>query len=174
MKNMPMIVSVPFQKRFAVLALLLLGIGSAAASDSPQKTAHVTPSILVKAIESNEVQLPAEFQMAMYENLLAEIAKGKKFEHVYRDGDQQAAGNPNLLTLAVSLRGFKKGSAEARQVTTVAGATSIRALVQLSDSTGHSLLNKEVNGRVLFFGENLRATYNFAKAVAKQVGQGTY
>ena len=157
-----------------VMALLLPAIGSAAASDSAQTSTHPKPSVQVKAVESNEVKLPAEFQMAMYENLLDEIAKSKKFEHVYRDGDQQASSNPNLLTLNVTLRGFKKGSAEARQVTTVAGATSIKALVQLSDSQGKALLNKEVNGRVLFFGENLRATYNFAKAVAKQVGQGSY
>jgi len=159
---------------FLVLAFLLLGFGSAAASDSPQKPGHVAASVMVKAVESNEVQLPAEFQMAMYENLVSEIEKSKKFGHVYRDGDQKAAADPNLLTLEVSLQGFKKGSAEARQVTTVAGATSIRALVHLSDGKGQSLLNKNVNGRVLFFGENLRATYNFAKAVAKQVGQGTY
>src|SRR5207302_8610670 len=131
-----------------VMALLLPAIGSAAASDSAQTSAHPKPSVQVKAVESNEVKLPAEFQMAMYENLLNEIAKSKKFEHVYRDGDQQAAVDPNLLTLEVSLQGFKKGSAEARQVTTVAGATSIRAQVHLSDGKGQSLLNKNVNGRV--------------------------
>ena len=173
MKN-PRLIESMTSRKFLVFAFLLFGFGSAATSDSPQKAGHAAPSILVKAVESNEVPLPAEFQMAMYENLVAEIAKSKKFEHVYRDGDQQAAADPNLLTLEVSLQGFKKGSAEARQVTSVAGATSIRALVHLSDGKGQSLLNKNVNGRVLFFGENLRATYNFAKAVAKQVGQGTY
>jgi hypothetical protein len=49
-----------------------------------------------------------------------------KFQHVYRDGDSNASGAADLVVLHSSIRGFKDGSERARQVTTVAGATSIK------------------------------------------------
>jgi hypothetical protein len=46
-----------------------------------------------------------------------------------------------------------------RQVTTVAGATSITLRCEFKDKGGNSLLER-------FFGGNLKATYDFAKKAA--------
>jgi hypothetical protein len=54
-----------------------------------------------------------------------------------------------------------------RQVTTVAGATSITIHCVFSDKEGKSLLESDVKGKVRFFGGNLRATYDFAKKTAR-------
>jgi hypothetical protein len=54
-----------------------------------------------------------------------------------------------------------------RQVTTVAGATSIDVHCQFTDKDGKSLLERDIQGKVRFFGANLRATYNFAKQAAQ-------
>jgi hypothetical protein len=55
----------------------------------------------------------------------------------------------------------------ARNVTTVAGKTSIDIHCQFTDKDGKSILERDVNGKVRFLGGNLRATLDFAKKGAK-------
>ena len=125
--------------------------------------------IKVEMIQSEEIKLPAEFQVAIYENLIQQMGKKDSFLHVYREGDRDAANVPNLVILHATVSGFKKGSEEMRQVTTVAGATSITIHCRFTDADGKVLLEKDVNGKVRFFGDNLKATYDFAKKAAAVV-----
>jgi len=53
-----------------------------------------------------------------------------------------------------------------RQVTTVAEATSVTLRCELKDKGGNSLLERNITGKVRFFGGNLKATYDFAKKAA--------
>lgn len=152
----------------ALLGAFLLA-GWAASAEAPKPAKLSASSIQIKRVESDEVKLPPAFQMALYENLIQEIQKTGKFQHVYRDGDRAAADAPDLVTMHSTVRGFKEGSARMRQVTTVAGATSIKVLVQITARDGRVLLARDVEGKVHFFGENMRATFNFAKNVAKVV-----
>lgn len=123
-------------------------------------------AIQVEMIQSDEIKLPAEFQIALYENLVHQIEKQRTFQHVYRDGDRTAATAPDLVVLHSTVRGFKAGSERARQVTTVAGATSITVHCQFTSPDATPLLARDVNGKVRFFGGNVRATYDFAKKAA--------
>jgi hypothetical protein len=123
-------------------------------------------AIQVEMIQSDEIKLPAEFQIALYENLIRQIEKQGKFQHVYRDGDRNATSVADVVVLHSTVRGFKAGSERARQVTTVAGATSISVHCQFTSTDGKSLLDRDVNGKVRFFGGNLKATYDFAKKAA--------
>jgi hypothetical protein len=123
-------------------------------------------AIQVEMIQSDEIKLPAEFQIALYENLIQQIEKQRTFQHVYRDGDRAAASSPDLVVLHSTVRGFKAGSEKARQVTTVAGATSITVRCQFTGPDAKPLLARDVNGKVRFFGGNLKATYDFAKKAA--------
>src|SRR5216684_3136033 len=122
-------------------------------------------ALQVEMIQSDEIKLPAEFQVALYENLIRQLEKNG-FSHVYRDGDRNAASIADLVVLHSTVRGFKAGSERARQVTTVSGATSITVHCQFTSSDGTSLLEQDVNGKVRFFGGNLKATYDFAKKAA--------
>jgi len=61
---------------------------------------------------------------------------------------------------------LEKGSEKMRQVTTVAGATSITLRCEFKDKVGNSLLERDIAGKVPFFGGNLKATYDFAKKAA--------
>jgi hypothetical protein len=126
-------------------------------------------ALQVTMIQSDEIKLPAEFQISLYENLLQQLEKQRTFQRVYRDGDHNAAGAADLVVLHSTVRGFKAGSERARQVTTVAGATSITIHCQFVDHDGKTLLERDVNGKVRFFGGNLRATYDFAKKAAHVV-----
>ena len=163
---------------FSLTALLLAGGLPIRARSQPQKAATPQASgslkasaIQIQQIQANEVKLPAEFQMALYEYVIEEVSKTNKFEHVYRDGDHNAADASDLVILHSTVTGFKQGSGMARQVTTVAGATDIKVHLQFTDKNGKNLLESDVDGRVRFFGENLRATYDFGKKVAGVVRQ---
>lgn len=124
-------------------------------------------SISVAMIQSDEIKLPAEFQVSLYEDLIQQLQKKGGFQHVYREGDRNAANAADLVVLHSTVRGFKQGSEQLRQVTTVAGATSIDVHCQFTDKDGKSLLERDIQGKVRFFGGNLRATYNFAKQAAQ-------
>lgn len=122
-------------------------------------------AIKVNMIDSDEVALPAEFQVSLYENLIQQLQKKREF-HIYREGDPTSSGGPKLILLSSTVRGFKKGSEMARQVTTVAGATSITVHCEFTDGDGRLLLVRDIHGKVRFFGGNLKATDDFAKKAA--------
>src|SRR5271170_4143144 len=128
-------------------------------------------AVQVEMIQSDEIKLPADFQVALYENLIQQLEKKAPFLHVYRDGDHNAANVPDLIVFHSTVRGFKQGSEEMRQVATVAGATSITIHCKFTDNQGRVVLEQDVNGKVRFFGDNLKATYDFAKKAAGIVSE---
>ena len=150
--------------RLGTVALLFAACPLFARKNEPTKIK--ARAIQVEMIQSDEVSLPAEFQVALYENLIHQLEK-QGFQHVYRDGDRNAMRIADLVVLHSTVRRFKEGSERARQVTTVSGATSITVHCQFSSPDGTSLLERDVNGKVWFFGGNLKATYDFAKKAAR-------
>ena len=155
-------------------ALLLAGslwaqAGQPAAAPASQPAQKLTASaIQVERTETQDPDLviPEDFRVATYENVLLEIDKTKKFKKIYRSGDRTAADVPDLVILRLIPEAYKAGSQKQREVTTVSGATSIKFKAQFTDKSGKVLMEKEVEGKVRFFGENLRATYDLAKKVA--------
>jgi hypothetical protein len=123
----------------------------------------------VEMIQSDDIIVPAAFQVAIYENLIQQLGKKASFLHVYRDGDRDAANIQNLVVLDTTVSGFRKGSEKMRQVTTVAGATSITIHCRFVSADGKVLLEKDLSGKVRFFGDNLKATYDFAKKASALV-----
>jgi hypothetical protein len=153
-----------------ILAVLLLGAYAAPArlpAQAAPPPAKKVSAIQVLMITSDEIKLPAEFQISLYENLIQQLGKQGGFQHVYREGDHNADGAADLVVLHSTVRGFKKGSEMARNVTTVSGKTSIDIHCLFTDKDGKSVLERDLNGKVQFFGGNLRATLDFAKKAAK-------
>jgi hypothetical protein len=147
-----------------LVVLLFSGLPLCAGNDQPPGAK--ARGIQVAMIESDETSVPAEFRVALYENLIRQLEK-RGFEHVYRDGDRNATNVPNLVVLHSSVRRFKAGSEKARQVTTIAGATSINVHCRFTSGEGKPLLEHDVTGKVRFLGGNLRATYDFAKKASR-------
>jgi hypothetical protein len=155
---------------FCGSCLLLLGIFLAATrsnAHTPPPRSAKTTAIQVLMIQSDEIKLPAEFQISLYENLIQQLQKNGGVQHVYRDGDRNAAGVADLVLLHSTVRGFKQGSERARQVTTVAGKTAIHVHCRFTDRDDKTILEHDLEGKVMFFGGNLRATLDFAKKAAK-------
>src|SRR5258708_8172505 len=148
------------------LALVLLFSGGAAWAQDKAPTKIQASSIQILAVQSDEVKLPIEFQLALYENLIEQVQKANKFQHVYRDGDAAAANAANLVILHSNVYGFKPGSEGKRQVTTVTGATQIKVHCLFTDKAGKSELTQDVTGNVRFIGGNPRPTYDPAHKTA--------
>jgi len=149
-----------------LVVMLVTGVG-ARAQEKPKPAKFKASAIQVDMIHSDEIKLPAEFQVSMYEDLIRQLERKGGFAHVYREGDRNAASAPDLVILRSSVIGFKEGSQRKREVTTVAGETEIKIHCVFSDNDGKTLLEADVTGKVRFFGGNLRATYDFAKATTK-------
>jgi len=143
----------------------LAGQQSSGESKSPQKFS--ASSIQIEVPDPGDVPLPTEFRVAVYENLIRQIEKTGKFQHVYRSGDKDAVNVPDLVTLRTKARAFTEGSQKKREVTTVMGATSLTVNVRITDHAGQSIVDRDIKGRVLMMGENIGATYDFSKKVAK-------
>jgi hypothetical protein len=116
-----------------------------------------------------DLLIPEDFRVSTYENVILQVEKTKRFQHVYRSGDRTAASVPDLVILRMVPQAYKEGSQKKREVTTVSGSTSIKVRVTFADKSGKVLLEKDVEGKVRFYGENLRATYDLAKKIANVV-----
>ena len=155
-----------------VLASVLLLVAHPLLAEKELPAKFKAAAIQVVMVQSDEIRLPAEFQVALYENLVRQLEK-KGFTHVYRDDNRNPPNVADLVVLHSTVRGFKAGSERARQVATFAGATSITVHCSFTTRDGQVLLERDVNGKVRFFGGNLRATHDFAKR-ASQVAQQNF
>ena len=59
-------------------------------------------------IKPGEINLPAEFQVALYENLVQQLQKEGGFAQVYRDGSRNATDASDLVILQTVVTGYKK------------------------------------------------------------------
>ncbi|SRR5258706_2310266 len=130
-------------------------------------------SVEVNQVDPGDVNLDPAFRVAIFENLLNELAKTKQFKQVLRSGDRNAVGAGDLLILRTTVQKYTPGSETKRAVTTVSGATKLKVQSQLCTRDGRVVLERSVDGNVRFFGGNLRATYNLARNVAHAIKQAT-
>ncbi|HVN09014.1 MAG TPA: hypothetical protein VMV61_08585 [Patescibacteria group bacterium] len=136
----------------------------------PQEAAHKLSASAVQVVRTQSsatLTIPEDFRVATYEHVILELEATKKFQKVYRDGDSRAESVPDLVIVTLVPATFTAGSQKEREVTTVKGATSIKINVRFTKKDGTVLLEQPIEGKVRFYGENLAATKDFAKKVAK-------
>ena len=150
--------------------------GQAAAVKSSGGSSGSAPqwSVQVQRIDPGQMELAPSFQIAIYENLLEELNKTKRFKYVVREGDSKANEIPDLLILKTMVVKYTPGSETQRAVTTVSGATKLTVRSQLVTREGRIVLESTVQGNVRFFGSNLRATHTLARNIAKMIKQSSW
>jgi len=153
-----------------VTTLALSSFVSAQDAKKDAKPAQIKTSALeIKRVDPGDVKISPAFLVALYEHLIAEVTKTGKITKIMRDGDRGAATTKDIVRLQCTVTQFKEGSQRQREVTTVAGATSLHVIAKFVDASGKVLLEKDVSGSVHFFGDNLKATYDLSKHVATLV-----
>jgi hypothetical protein len=154
--------------RIAVLCIALIP-GLATAQTTPQtKPAKLSASaIQIEPIDAGDVIIPDEFRFAIYERLIERVRHDGEFQKVFRGGDSEASGVPDLVVLRTKVSGYKEGSQLKRELTTVTGGTTVEVTTTLSRRDGGVLLTNNLSGKVHFFGENLGVANDLAKHIAK-------
>jgi hypothetical protein len=147
----------------------LLGQSGALKSSSASTGSERQWSIQVDQVEPGNTELAYSFQVATYESLLEEVNKTHRFKHVFRQDDRQASDAADLLVLKTTVLKYTAGSETRRAVTTFSGATKLGVRTQLVTRDGTIVLDRTVDGKVRFFGSNLRATHNLARNIAKAI-----
>lgn len=153
---------------FVFSALIAMLTASAVAQTSAKPKLSVS-AIQIAMVEAGDVQIPAEFRYAVYEQLVERVRASGAFQKVFRIGDHGADGVPDLVTLHTTIESFKQGSQTEREITTVLGATRVDLTASVTSRDGHEIINRKVTGRVRFFGENLNVTNDLAKRITKLV-----
>ncbi len=128
-----------------------------------------TKNIMVMRPHSDEVNLPDDFRMAIYEKVIDNLTKSGRFQHVFRDGETLPDNAKDTVKLDIIVWGFKEGSARMRQVTTVMGETKINVRVHATDADGKEVMDRNAEGNVKFFGENLHATDVLAGNISRLI-----
>ena len=156
-----------------MLASVLCAVGTCIAGSKPaaQASATTKPNVLVEKLSPGETNIDPAFQEAIYENLIEELGKTKRFNQVFRSGDRKANEASDLLILKTEVEKYKAGSETRRAVTTFAGATKLQVNSRLCTKDGQVIFQSLVDGNVRFLGGNLRATHNLARHVAKELKQ---
>jgi hypothetical protein len=156
-----------------LLALLVSAVATAQPPASQQTTGKVkaqkltASAIQVEPIQAGDVAIPQEFRFAIYERLIERLRKDGTFKNVYRSGDREAANVSDLVTLRTTVGKFKEGNQMQRELTTVTGGTTVDVTTTVAARDGRVLLTNDLSGKVRFFGENLGATNDLAKRIAK-------
>ena len=158
---------------FVTIAVAFSGrlAGQTAAAKYGSISSGTQWSVQVERIDPGQLDLAHSFQVAIYENLLEELNKTKRFKSVLREGDSKASEISDLLILKTTVVKYTEGSETRRAVTTVSGATKLTVQSQLITRDGKIVLDRSVQGNVRFFGSNLRATHNLARNIAKVIKQ---
>jgi len=131
-------------------------------------------SAQVERVDPGHLDLAHSFQVAIYEDLLEQLNKTERFQQVLREGDSEANEIPNLLIVKTRVLKYTRGSETQRAVTTVSGATKLTVQSQLITRDGKIVLDHTVQGNVRFFGDNLRATHNLARNIAKVIKKSAW
>jgi hypothetical protein len=136
---------------------------------STRPTSPPASAILVEPVDSGDVNIPAEFRLAIYEDIVKKLQASGIYARVFRSGDRRADGIAGLVTLNTEVEKFKAGNQPEREIVTVLGATTVKLDVKLSTRDGAILLDKEVEGKVRFFGENLGVIHDAAKRITEML-----
>jgi hypothetical protein len=140
----------------------------AVAQNAPQESMEGEKwSAQVDRVDPGDTTVDPCFADAIYENLLRQLSKAKQFKDVFRAGDRNANDALGMLVLKTIVEKYSPGSETRRAVTTVTGATKLKVHIQLVTRDGRVVLDRTVEGKVRFIGDNLKATSKVANNTAK-------
>ena len=66
-------------------------------------------SVQVNEVAPGDVNIASAFRIAIYENLLQQLANTKQFQQVLRTGDRNASGFPDLVVSENNSAGLHRG-----------------------------------------------------------------
>jgi hypothetical protein len=127
-------------------------------------------SVLVAPIKLTGVELPAEYRVLLYEQLMTELIQTHASNVYLRAGDVSAGSGCTDMTLSVDVNAFKKGNAALRGSTgplgMFIGTTSIGYTVNLTDQSQRVLFEAHMKEKHRLDTESLGLAQDVAKSVS--------
>ncbi len=161
----------------AFIAAVLVTAIPATAQDKPRKeTEKKFQYVQVNRFDVKPgVDLPADYQLTIVEDLSKELGRIKGLKQVLREGETLPEAEPVLLITGIVTK-YSKGSQAARYLVGFgAGSTVIDAHIKCFDAATKDLLfEKDVDGKVvmgIMGGKSEGANNGLAKEIAKNVKQ---
>jgi hypothetical protein len=154
------------------LAVLVASPHQEGSAPSCSDTA-TSKTLLIAPIDESGLQLPAEYRVLLYEQLVTELRKSYTGGTVLRVGDQ-AAGCP-AETLHLSVSAFKKGNEKLRSATgpvgLFVGKTSVAFSVRLIDQAGAVGFEKSLKSSKHGDSDSLGVARSAAQSVSKRLAK---
>ena len=130
-------------------------------------------TLRVAAIDEKGLQLPAEYRVLLYEQLVAELRKSYTRRAVVRVGDQGSSCPAE--TLYVSVSAFKKGNEKLRSSTgpvgLFVGGTSVSFSTRLVDQAGAVVFEKRFKNSKHGDSDSLGVARDVARSVSKRLAK---
>jgi hypothetical protein len=130
-------------------------------------------AILVEPIAATDVELPAEYRVLLYEQLVDQLRVSNGAGTVYRTGDTAAPCAAKKLQLTVTA--FKKGNEAVRAATGpvgfFVGTTSVGFHVSVVDGSGTVLFERSLKENKHGDGDSLSVARDLAKSVSKRLAK---
>ncbi len=134
-------------------------------------------AIAVEPIAVSDTQLPAEYRVLLYEDLVAKLHQEAPSTSFVRAGDRNSGPGCTGMTLKLTVTGFKKGNRAVRSSTGPVGFltanTSLSVHIDLTDSSEHTLISAGASSNNRIDRESLDTAGMAASAVSKRVVKAT-
>lgn len=169
---------VPSQKASAMHSQLLARLTPQAPhSASVCSGTEVLPqrSVLVTPIALSGIDLPAEYRVLLYEQLLKQLKAKRPNDIFVRTGDLAEGPSRTIWVLQVTVKGFKKGNRTVRTTTgplgLFLGTTSLSVDVRLRDSRNSNVFETQIKKSKRIDSDSLEIANVVAKSIAKRLSQ---
>jgi hypothetical protein len=132
-------------------------------------------SILLAPIATSGVELPAEYRVLLYEQLIKQLKAKHPGDTFLRAGDLATGAGCAALTLRITVKGFKKGNrairASAGPLGLFLGTTSLNIDVNLQDSRGATIITEQIKKSNRNDSDSLGLADGIAKVATNRLDQ---
>ena len=159
-----------------IASTFMLAISANAANKSDKQSEKKFQYVQVNRFDVQPgVDLPPDYQIAITEDLVAQLGRIKDIKQIMREGEVLPQGEPVLLITGTVTK-YKKGNQATRYLVGFgAGSTVVDAHIKCYDAASKELLfERDVDGKVvmgLMGGKSEGANNGLAKEISKDIKQ---
>lgn len=153
------------------------GLTPAAVSAPPDCTDRAArpSSVLLAPVEAHGVELPIEYRVLIYEQIIKEQQVKQPAYTYFREGDTSVSPGCAALTLQVTVQNFKKGSerwrASGGPLGLFVGTAKMSYDVKLEDTAGRTVFDAQLKTTNRSDTDSMVIARNIANDISKRIDQ---
>jgi hypothetical protein len=167
----------PVQKAAAARDQILAKLAPPVAVAASSCAEPLPNTVMVEPIKVDGVELPAEYRILVYEQMIKELKLKQPEERFFRVGDRSAGPGCAATGLDITVTNFKKGNRSARAATgplgLFIGTTSLTFDVNIKDVNDKTVFDAQMKKSDRTDSDSLGLADTIAKNVAKSFSKAT-